>query len=271
MESLKRLSASQLFLYNTIASTAADRARKSIQKVKLSDIQLENLKKAARLLMVDDVRIILNSDLQKIYPVSNVAVIDGLMDTGRFLNRFEIEIANSTPLGPNMQSRIMEEFLLYGAKPELISTLTLLPAGERPNYGALDFIGNPGVLPMLGYYGPYRFRLKKETVRRSTFTAGSIATTPSSEVYTWDTIEGVLVSTFDTNGGKRFLFEHVIEKMETIDYIYQLVYIEAQILGGVFLTRDVDLLHYPSVDRYSTFYPKLQELSERFEIPLQPY
>lgn len=263
MESLQRLSASQLFLYNTIASTSSERARRSVKKANLTASQTKQLTEALKLLQSDNVRIILNVDLQKVYPVSNLSVIDGLMSTGRLLNRFEIELTSPTPIGPNMLSRIMEEFLLYGAKPPLIYTLSLLPAGERPNYGALDFIGNQGALPMLGYYGPYRFKLKKETLQRSTFTVGSIAVNPSNQVYTWDTIAGILVSTFPSNGGERFLFEDVVDRLETGDYFSQLVYIEAQILGGIFLKSDIDLLYYPAADRYSIFYQKLEQLSQQ--------
>lgn len=268
---LHRLSASQQFLYNTIASTSVERTKVNVQKSQLTVSQAKKLQETVRLLQSDQTRIIANVDLQKIYPASGLSVIDGLMEMGRFLNRFEIELASSNPLGPNMLSRIMEEFVLYGAKSELIYVLALLPAGEHPFYGALDFIGNPGSLPMLGYYGPYRFRLKKETVGRSTFTAGSMAVIPSNEVYTWNSIEGALVMPFTTNGSTRFLFEYIIDKLESIDYSNQFVYIESQTLGGILLKEDIDLLYYPAVDRYSNFFPKLEKLSEQFAIPLQSY
>jgi|GEM_PF-5966968 len=271
MENLERLSESQQYLYNKVALGAKKRARVLLQRAELTKEQKKKLQSVKELLHTDATHPILNIDLQKVFPTSNKPVIDHLFKTGRFLNRFEFEVANDTKLGATMQSRIMEEFLLYGATFDLIRFLSTMPNVERPNYAAMDFIGSPNTLPMLGYYGKYRFRLKKEVFYRSTFSPGSVSSLSPEDIFTWETIQGALLHRFPVGKDTVFLFEHIHETVKAKRYLFQFMFIELQILGGISLEKDVEVLYYPSVDQYTNFFEKLKGLSETFSIELHPY
>ena len=266
-----RLSGQQRWLLENVRATGGKRSDRSIKRARLSQEQLDALAAALRRLQEDDVRIVINADLRRTNVGFSVSVMESLLATKRLLNRFEIEQAQQNTTSPNMVSRIMEEFLLYGATPDIIPVLALLPAAERPHYGALDFIGDPRTLPMLGYYGPYRFRLKKTVLHRCTFTAGSIPLVPSDEVYVWEHIRGVLVRKFSSRRPVRFLFEYVNEREEPMESDNSLRYIEAQILGGVDLVEDVDRLYYPIADRYTSIFSLMERLARDCDFELVPY
>ncbi|MDP3772573.1 MAG: hypothetical protein Q8Q94_04365 [bacterium] len=271
MPEARRLSDSQLWLLENVATTSARRADRRVKRARLSAEQQEELAAAIEYLQRDEVRIVINADLRRVHAGFSASVIEGFFATRRLLNRFEIEQAQQNTASPNMTGRIMEEFLLYGATPDIIPVLALLSAAERPHYGALDFLGDPRTLPMLGFYGPYRLRLKKEAVNRSTFTAGSIPLIPSSEVYVWKDIRGVLVRKFTMQRPPRFLFEYVNNKTESVGAISSSRYIEAQILGGVHMDEDVDRMYFPAADRFTDLFPQMERLVRECNIELVPY
>lgn len=252
-------------------STSGKRADRSVKHARLSAEKATVLDATLQYLQGDDIRIVINADLRKVHSGLGASVIEGLLTTKRLLNRFEIELAQQNTASPNMMSRIMEELLLYGGTPDVIPVLALLSATDRPHYGALDFIGNPRTIPMLGFYGPYRFRLRKEVLQRSTFTAGSFPIIPSDEVYVWEDIRGVLVRKFHIPGHTQFLFEYINNKEEPLDFMSTLGYIEVQVLGGIHLKGDVDRLYYPVANRYTDLFAQMEQLASECEIELIAY
>lgn len=266
-----RLSSGQRWLLDNVRSTSGKRADRSLRRARLSAEKAVALDAAVQYLQGDDIRIVINADLRKIHSGLGASVIEGLLTTKRLLNRFEVELAQQNTASPNMMSRIMEEPLLYGGTPDVIPVLALLPGTDRPHYGALDFIGNPRTIPMLGFYGPYRFRLRKEVLQQSTFTAGSVPMIPSDEVYVWEDIKGVLVRKFHILGQTQFLFEYVNNREEPLDFMSTLGYIEVQVLGGIRLKEDVDRLYYPVADRYTQLFAQMEQLASECEIELMPY
>ena len=67
-------------------------------------------------------------------------------------------------------------------------------------------------------------------------------------------------------------FQYVNEGEIPIDEYGTTSYIEAQILGNVFLKEDVEMLYYPETDQFNKeFFSKLKRLEEEFDIKLEPY
>ncbi|OHA28557.1 MAG: hypothetical protein A3C08_02270 [Candidatus Taylorbacteria bacterium RIFCSPHIGHO2_02_FULL_47_18] len=108
------------------------------------------------------------------------------------------------------------------------------------------------------HYGNYRFVLKKKFRVNTTFTPFDSLLVEREQVYVWDDIDGVLATKL--NG--RFWFEYVLEGAEPVATRDGIHYIEAQIIGGVYLS-DITRLYYPVADQTDyEFFAKL----ERFEI-----
>src|SRR5258708_1498897 len=170
-----------------------------------------------------------------------------------------------------LRLRTMLEFKVYGATTNVQSILSGMSNTEHPNFGILDYFNDPIGISMLGTYGWYRFVLKKEIKwERSTFTPRDSVAVASSEVFTFEDIDAIL-ATRPISGGK-YWFEYVNEADVPIDDRGRFHYIEAQILGGVFLADDVDVLCYPDTDQFKhPFFENLQRFSTEFHIELKPY
>ncbi len=79
-----------------------------------------------------------------------------------------------------------------------------------------------------------------------------------NQVFDWGNIEGVLA----TKVSDKFWYEHALEGTEPFSAREGTYYIEAQILGGVWLS-DIEKIYYPVADQHNPhFFPKLR----RFEL-----
>ena len=135
---------------------------------------------------------------------------------------------------------------------------------ERPNYGAVDYIGIPTSLSPLVHWGYHRFILKNELRTNATFTPFDSFLAEQDQVYVWEDIDGVLATKL--NG--RFWFDYVLDGTEPVATREGVHYIEAQILGGVHLS-DVTTLCYPVADQVDyEFFAKLKQFKIDHEIEL---
>ena len=67
------------------------------------------------------------------------------------------------------------------------------------------------------------------------------------------------------------IFEYVNNRTEPVSPIHSLRYIEAQILGGVYIDEDVDRMYFPAADRFTDFFPQMERLVRECDIELVPY
>ena len=213
-------------------------------------------------------RVVINVNLQE--RIFGIPMIDSLLASKRLYNLFEIAHAMHEVNPSELRMRTMLEFKLYGGTRDLQTVLAGMSNREHPNYGLLDYRNDPVGLSALGFYGWYRFVLKEIVKKRSTFTpADSFHITPE-QVFTWNDIEGVLAT--QVGVGQPCWFDYVNREEIPIDEYGTTSYIEAQILGGVFLKDDVEMLYYPETDQFNKeFFAKLKCFEEEFEIKLEPY
>jgi hypothetical protein len=266
MEVSRRLSPSQYYLYRKIHSTSRQRANIAIAQVGLTPEGEHQLERAKRSLRRS--RIVINLNFHE--RIFGKRMIDSLLESRRIYNLYEIA---QTAVGYNpseLRMRVMLEFKLYGGTRDLLTPMVGMTNTEHPNYGTLDYRNDPIGLSALGFYGWYRFVLKSPVRERSTFCSGdSFGITPD-EVFVWDDIEGVLASRI--GDGRPYWFECVNERVIPIDDFGNTSYIEAQILGGVFLEDDVEALYYPETDQFNrSFFRKLRRFEDEFNITLKPY
>ncbi|MDO8572848.1 MAG: DUF3626 domain-containing protein [bacterium] len=264
MKLRRRLSPSQQYLLDRVLSVSNKHSIAA--KEGLLDQQRDmvvGLKKK-----LQNSRIVVNVNLHD--HIFGISMIDSLIASKRLYNLFEIAHAARERNPSDLRMRIMLEFKLYGATRNLQTVLAGMSNTEHPNYGVLDYRNNPIGLSALGFYGWYRFVLKDRVKKRSTFTpADSFHITPE-QVFVWDDIEGVLASRVV---GMDQCWHEYVNRMEIpIDEYGTTSYIEAQILGGVFLENDVEVLYYPETDQFNQeFFPKLKRLAKECKFKLISY
>jgi len=112
--------------------------------------------------------------------------------------------------------------------------------------------------------------LKENVKIRCTFTPADSFQITSDQVFVWDDIDGVLATKIPVSDS--CWFEHIEKEILPMDDHGNTSYMEAQILGGVFLEDDVDMLYYPETDQFNEpFFKKLKRLEKDFGIELVPY
>lgn len=264
MESHRRFSPSQYHLFSKVRATSRGRARKMFDDVERNlqgqlNWAIERLNQS---------RIVINVNLQE--RIFGIPMIDSLLASKRLYNLFEIAHAMQEVNPSELRMRIMLEFKLYGGTRDLQTVLAGMSNTEHPNYGVLDYRNHPIGLSMLGFYGWYRFVLKDEVKGRCTFTPADSFHVTHEQVFVWSDIGGVLATRIVPN--KPYWFECINKNEIPIDEYGSTPYIESQILGGVFLGHDVEMLYYPETDQFNKeFFLKLKRLEDEFGIKLEPY
>lgn len=261
-----RLSPSQYHLFQKVLHASSERADEVIRNAELSPEQLASLEQARQDLK--NARIIVNLNLHE--RIFGAPMVDDLLASKRLYNLFEIAHAGEETHPSDLRMRIMLEFKLYGAALDVQTVLAGMSNTEHPNYGMLDYLDNPIGLSLLGFYGWYRFVLKKKVRTRSTFTPADSFQIIPHQVFAWKDICGVLAAKVPETG--LHWFEHVLKETLPMDGHGNTSYIETQILGGVFLEDDVDMLYYPETDQFNRpFFKKLKRFEKDFGIELIPY
>jgi len=266
MDRRDRLSPSQYHLFQKILRTSRERADAVVKRGSLSSEQIASLEQAKQ--DIKNSRIVVNLNLhQRIF---GAPMIDDLIASRRLYNLFEIAHAGEESHPSDLRMRIMLEFKLFGASLDVQTVLAGMSNTEHPNYGTLDYLNNPIGLSLLGFYRWYRFVLKKRVKFRSTFTPSDSFQVTPDQVFAWDYIDGVLATKVSETDSR--WFEYVSSKTLPMDDHGNTSYMEAQILGGVFLEDDVDMLYYPETDQFNKpFFKKLKRLEKDFGIELVPY
>ena len=257
---MNTLTENQKQLLEKVRMGSRHRAQRVIQHAKLRKNQKRRLRLAKQKLEQSD--IVININLQDRY--RDKPIIDSLLTTGRVFNLIEIGNFPGGIHDQTLRTRLLVEFKLYGATQDLQIIFSHMHDSERPNYGAIDHLRTPISLSPLIHYGNYRFVLKKELRANATFTPFDSLIVERDQVYVWDDIDGVLATKL--NG--RFWFDYVLEETEPVATREGIHYIEAQILGGVYLS-DITRLYYPVVDQVDYgFFAKLKqfELDRRIEL-----
>lgn len=162
----RRLSQNQLHLLHAVRNKSRQRADEVLQKANLTSGQMEQLKLAKQKL--EDARIVVNVNLLDI--LFGQPTIDSILHSGRLYNLFEIDHVFQNTNPSRMRIRLMAEFKIYGATPDIQLVLGRMANSEHPNYGALDFIRDPIVFSSPAHYGGYRFGLIDKVKERCTFT-----------------------------------------------------------------------------------------------------
>jgi hypothetical protein len=176
-------------------------------------------------------------------------MVDSLLASRRLYNLFEIAHAAHEVNPYDLRMCIMLEFKLYGGTHDLQTVLAGMSNTEHPNYGLLDYLdyrNDPIGLSALGFYGWYRFVLNDKVQKRSTFTSADSFHITQEQVFVWDDIVGILATRIAPD--KSHWFEYVNKNEIPIDEYGSTLYIEVQMLRGVFLEDDVEMLYYPETD-----------------------
>lgn len=268
MNYLQRLSPVQRFLYEQVAKRSPIKADKVLQMARFSENKHKELADALR--HIADARVVINVNLRA--RVHGRPLIDWLMQTKRLLNLFEVSYSHQDNRPVDLRRRLIAEYRLYSGNLKMQGVISAMSNTEHPHYGQLDYIGDPVKLPSLGYFGLYRFVLKGEANARSTFTPDDSNNVESDQVFVWNNIEAVLA----TQITDKYWFEYINDNDVPIDEYGYIRYIEAQILGGIFLNgngeSDIEGLYYPETDEFDEeFFAKLIQLRDSYHIKLIPY
>lgn len=260
---MNTLTANQKQLLEKVRMESRHRAQRVIQRAKLRQNQKRKLRLARQKL--EQSQIVVNINLHKRYRDENI--IDNLLRIERTLNEIEIGDFLGGIHDQTLRTRLLVEFKLYGATQDLQVIFSHMHDSERPNYGAVDYLGTPTSLSPLVHWGNHRFVLKNELKMSATFTPFDSFLVEREQVYVWDDIDGVLATKL--NG--RFWFEYVLEEVEPVATREGVHYIEAQILGGVHLS-DITRLYYPIADQVDYgFFAKLKQFELDHVIELVHY
>lgn len=262
---MNTLTENQKHLLEKVRVESRHRARRVIQLAKLRKNQKRKLRQARQKL--EHSPLVLNMNLCKRY--GHYTVIDSLLEIKRLMNLFETADFPDGIHDKQFRNRLLIEFKFYGAMRDLQLIFNHMHDSERPNYGAVDYLGVPTSLGPLIHYGRHRFVLKDELKRRATFTPFDSFLAEREQVYVWEDIDGVLATKL--NG--RFWFEYVLEGTEPVATREGVHYIETQILGGVYLS-DMVQIYYHASDRYDDggeFFAKLKCLELDYGLRLVQY
>lgn len=260
---MNTLTENQKQLLEKVRVESRHRAQRVIQRAKLRQNQKRKLRLAKQKLERSD--IVININLREQY--QDERIIDGFLRIGRMLNKIEIGFFPSGIHDQTFRTRLLVEFKLYGATQDIQIISSHMRDSERPNYGAVDYLGTPTSLSPLIHWGNHRFVLKDELRMNATFTPFDSYLVERDQVYVWDDIDGVLATKL--NG--RFWFDYVLEGTEPVAIHEGVHYIEAQILGGVHLS-DITRLYYPVANQTDhEFFAKLQRFELDHDIELVHY
>lgn len=263
----RRLSQNQLHLLDKVRSTSRQRADAVLRDASLNAEQMEALE-LAKQRIITEARLVINRNLDQM--IFGEPVIDSLLKSGRLYNLFEIEHVERDINPPQVRARLMSEFKIYGATPDVQLVLSRMSNTEHPNFAAVDYIGDPIAFSSPAHYGWYRFCLKDDVKKRCTFTPADSFVVRRNQVFVYEDIDGVLAS--KAGFPPRFWFEYINEGIEPFSPDGSISYIEAQALGGVFLEEDVEELYHPETDRFSKeFFPKLRRMRRCYHVALTPY
>ncbi len=251
---MNTLTENQKQLLEKVRMESRHRAKRVIQHAKLRKNQKRTLRLAKQKL--EQSQIVINRNLRDQY--CDEKIIDNVLRIRKILNKIEIGDFTGGIHDQTFRTRLLVEFKLYGATQDLQVIFSHMHDSERPNYGAVDYLGTPTSLSPLVHWGHFRFVLKNELRANTTFTPFDSFLVERDQVYVWDDIDGVLATKL--NG--RFWFDYVLEGTEPVATREGVHYIEAQILGGVCLS-DITRLYYPIADQNDYgFFAKLK----RFEL-----
>jgi hypothetical protein len=266
METEERMSPSQVYLFEKVVNKREERLKLVFEKAKLTAGQQSELEKAHWRLRKS--KIVVNLSLHE--RAFGDPLIDSLLDARRLYNVFEIAHAGEMANPTRMRIRIMLEFKVYGATNNIQSVLGGMSNTEHPNYGILDYFNHPIGISMLGGYGWYRFICNHRVKYRSTFAPADSLYITSDQVFRFADIEGILASR--PYPGSGYWFEYVNTGTVPIDQNGNACYIEAQILGGISLKKDVETICHPETDKFNkSFLKKLQRFKTEFGIELKKY
>ncbi len=257
---MNTLTENQKQLLEKVRMESRHRAKRVIQHAKLRKNQKHKLRLARQKL--EQSQLVINLDLREQY--RDEKIVDNLLRIRRMLNKIEVGFFPGGIHDKTFRTRLLVEFKLYGAMQNLQVIFSHMHDSERPNYGAVDYLGIPTSLSPLIHWGRYRFVLKNELRMNATFTPFDSFLAERDQVYVWDDIDGVLATKL--NG--RFWFDYVLEGTEPVATREGVHYIEAQILGGVYLS-DVTTLCYPVADQVDhEFFTKLKQFEIDHRIKL---
>jgi hypothetical protein len=159
--------------------------------------------------------------------------------------------------------------VLYGGRQNVVTTLAHLSDDEHPNYGILDYTGNPRQTRGT-HYGAYRLVLKEEFLERATFTPFDSYMAQPEDVFCWEHLEGVLATRPSQIDGYRW-YEYIRDKRVSGTKYSPPHYIEAQIFGPLY-TEDVERLFFPFADTLDPwFMGMLEAIATKFSLELKPY
>ena len=257
----RRLSQNQLHLLHRVRNVSRQRADEVLRNANLTPQQMEELERARQSL--NNARLVINLNLLEEIFRAGEPVIDSILRSGRLYNLFEIDNVARDTNPSRVRTRLMAEFKIYGATPDVQLVMGRMSNTEHANYAALDYIGDPIVFSSPAHYGRYRFRLVSEVNNRCTFTPADGFIVEQHQAYLWDDIDGVLATR--VGFPSRYWFVWINLGQEPFGPDGSVAYIEAQILGGVFVDEDIEALYYPETDYFDTvFFKKLQRLARRF-------
>lgn len=260
---MRPLTINQVKLLAGVRGESADRARRMLERMSLSEVERQRLLEARRKL--EQAPLVHGVELRNRY--RDARVIESLLDVGRVMNRIEIGEFPGGIYDPRFRGRLLNEFKIYGATRQAQMVMGQMHDSERPSYAALDYWGGRGSIASLQFFGAYRFMLGHQLKERSTFTPSDSFQVERDQVYVWENIEGVLVTRI--NG--RHWYDYVFQEDEPFITEEGVHYIEAQILGGFDLV-DVVRLYYPAADRVDhEFFGKLRRLELDYGIELAYY
>ncbi len=259
-----RLTQYQQYLLDKVNRTSRRRASTTRRKAHFTATQQNGLERAREKL--GGARLVMNRNLRQMSILQ--PLIENLLRIPRFYSRMEIGDFPDGARDQNLRTRIMVEFKLYGATPDLQVVFSHMLDAERPLYASLDYIDAPQSLAPLRHWGWHRFRLRNEVKERCTFTPSDSFFAEREQVFLWKDIDGVLAQ---RAAGGRYWFEYINSALEPFSMVEGVGYIEAQILGGVTLA-DVDRLYYPEAEHLDMeFFSSLERLRDEYGIELIAY
>ena len=149
MAVLDRLSPTQLFLFERVREASHQRAAEVVESANLSDEQLNMLWEAKEQIQAAQIAVNLNLHDRML----GTPIVDRLRISKRLFNRFEIEHAAREANPVPERLRLVTEFKLYGGTSNVQYIICSMTNTEHPNYGIVDYLGDPITSPVLGFYG----------------------------------------------------------------------------------------------------------------------
>jgi hypothetical protein len=264
----RKLSALQEHLLDGVYREGAKRISEAYKREKASKKERIGCKKVADSIRSEGVvRIAINLSLRQ--RIHRISLAESLFTGGRLLNDFEITTATGDTQSFATRQRLLTELIIYGGTRDQITGVALLPDDEHPIYGILDYTGNP-VHTRGSQYGAYRLILKEHFFERSTFIPYDSYAAQSRDVYCWGHIEGVLASRPGALDPCKW-YEYVRNKQTSSHLPTLPAYIEAQVLGPVYLS-EVEKIFFPYADTLDPWFMSvLEAIATKYTLEITPY